>query len=159
MIPASFRAAVRRTRARLMQIRAAASGERRFLCELVYELMNGGDAADGSGRPASNDDVHAVYLLESEQRLTAFYGLAERGADGELRFLFIDREIAPSDAAERLWRHAVETARGLGFGALFIRAKTAASAFFTSMGAERMAGSREGDSELYRYPLKPDAAA
>src|SRR5688572_12126170 len=79
MIRASFRAAVRRTGARLMQIRAAASGERRFLCELVHELLNGGDAADGSGRPASNDDVRAVYLLESEQRLTAFYGLAERG--------------------------------------------------------------------------------
>ena len=158
MIPASFRAAVRRTSARLMQIRAAASGERRFLCELVYELLHG-DVADGSGGPASNDDVRAVYLLESEQRLTAFYGIADRGADGELRFLFIDREIAPSDAAERLWRHAVETARGLGFGALFIRAKSAASAFFTSMGAERMANSREGDSELYRYPLKPDAAA
>lgn len=142
-----------------MHIRAAASAERRFLCELVHELLNGGDVPDGSGRPASNDDVREVYLLESEQRLTAFYGIAERGDDGELRFLFIDRETAPSDAPERLWRHAVETARRLGFGALFIRARTAASAFFTSMGAERMAGSREGDSELYRYPLRPDPEA
>ena len=153
-----------------MRIRRAAAAERRFLCDLATRARRGArDFAGGDGIAATG----LVYLIEDGNRLAGFYALAAgEAADGdcELRFLWTDS--AEADAAPALWRHAVSTARAMGFSSLIVQAAPGAAAaarFFTTMGAERVSGGaggargarggsdgRAARAPVFRYPLRPE---
>jgi len=83
--------------------------------------------------------AHAVFVIEEQGRVVGFYSL-ERQADNdvELMHLFVEPEAIGGGHGKRLWRHAVETARQLGFQEMVIGSDPFAESFYKAMGARRV---------------------
>jgi GNAT superfamily N-acetyltransferase len=80
-----------------------------------------------------------VYVsLDSKGHVTGFYRLMPLD-DGiaELDSLFIEPAAIGRGVGRRLWEHAVEVARSLGFAALEFQSDPHAEGFYLAMGAER----------------------
>ncbi len=80
-----------------------------------------------------------VFVIEEQGRVVGFYSL-ERQAnnDVELMHLFVEPAAIGGGYGKRLWRHAVETARQLGFQEMVIGSDPSAEAFYKAMGARRV---------------------
>jgi N-acetylglutamate synthase-like GNAT family acetyltransferase len=70
-------------------------------------------------------------------RVAGFYTLDGEPPAGELGNLWIDPGHLRRGVGRRLWSHAVEAARGLGFRHLVIAADPHAEGFYLAMGAVR----------------------
>lgn len=79
-----------------------------------------------------------VFVFEEDEQVMGFYGLREREDDVELAYLFIKPSVMNRGYGKILWRHAVETAAGLGFHHLLIESDPFAEAFYRAMGARRV---------------------
>src|SRR3954451_757809 len=80
-----------------------------------------------------------VYVsLDSEGGVTGFYRLMPLdGGMAELDSLFIEPSAIGQGVGRRLWEHAVEVARSLGFAALEFQSDPHAEGFYLAMGAKR----------------------
>ncbi len=83
--------------------------------------------------------AHPVFVLEWESRVAGFYSLCDLdGGEVDLDNLFVEPEAIGHGCGKRLWQHAVETARQLGFTQMRIEADPNAESFYLAMGAERI---------------------
>lgn len=81
-------------------------------------------------------DGRAV-VAESAGRVLGFYTLDGDPPEGELGNLWVDPPHIGTGLGRRLWAHAMETARALGFRTLRIDADPNAEGFYLAMGARR----------------------
>lgn len=89
-----------------------------------------------------------VYVSEEEEgdaaqaggalRVAGFYGLVERTTYVDLDLLYVEPWAVRRGHGRRLFRHAADTARGLGYRLMTIEADPHAEAFYLSMGAARV---------------------
>ena len=86
--------------------------------------------------------TNPVYVAAIESEVAGFYSLLGRGEDCELDFLYVEPGRIGNGCGSRLWRHAVEEARRLGFRRILIQSDPFAETFYRAMGAERV-GERE----------------
>lgn len=99
-----------------------------------------------------------VYVLEVETHLIGFYALHNLD-DGavELQHLFVDPEAIGGGYGRKLWQHAVQTAKHLGFRYMFIDSDPYAETFYQAMGAQRIGQSESSVpgimQPLMRYTL------
>ncbi len=82
---------------------------------------------------------HPIFVLEEQGTVVGFLSL-ERQANGdvELMHLFVEPAAIGGGHGKRLWQHAVETARQLGFQEIVIHSDPQAEAFYKAMGARRV---------------------
>lgn len=79
-------------------------------------------------------------VAEESGRVVGFYTLEGDPPEGELGNLWIDPPHMGRRVGRRLWEHAMESARALGFAAVLVEADPHAEGFYTAMGAERIGG-------------------
>lgn len=149
-----------------MRIRAAASGEGRFLSDLALRSKaHWGYSRDFIERcrgplTVTEDFVRecAVFVLEHEHRIAGFYGMLREGPDAVLEFLYVEPDAIGQGCGRKLWQHAVERARLLEARHLLVDADPNAERFYLEMGAERIGEvASEVDPSrrlpLLRYPI------
>jgi GNAT superfamily N-acetyltransferase len=82
---------------------------------------------------------HPIFVIEEKGSIVGFYSLEEQSVDDvELMHLFVEPAAIGGGYGKRLWAHAVETARQLGFQELVIGSDPQAEAFYKAMGARRV---------------------
>jgi GNAT superfamily N-acetyltransferase len=79
-----------------------------------------------------------VFVAEEGARVVGFYGLGEKDGDADLLFFFVEPDAIGRRHGKRLWRHAVTTARSLGYRRLRIESDPYAEGFYLAMGAVRV---------------------
>jgi GNAT superfamily N-acetyltransferase len=86
--------------------------------------------------PTSYVMDNPVYLLQSGERILGFYGLTKEDGNLLLDKLFVDIDAIGKGHGRRLWIHAIETARMLGYRDITIGSDPNAASFYQAMGAE-----------------------
>ncbi|HYP53100.1 MAG TPA: GNAT family N-acetyltransferase [Pyrinomonadaceae bacterium] len=95
---------------------------------------------------------HTVYVCEEEVdgkaladdkaegsgRVVGFYSLVGKGSSVDLDLLYVEPSAVGRGHGRRLFAHAAETARRLGFRLMTIKADPHAEAFYRAMGAARV---------------------
>ena len=76
-----------------------------------------------------------VFVLERQDRIVGFYGLAWDPPTADLTWMFVDPAAIGHGHGRRLWEHAVGTARALGYADIVIESDPYAEGFYRSMGA------------------------
>jgi GNAT superfamily N-acetyltransferase len=95
---------------------------------------------------ARNIESHPHYVAELAGRVAGFYGF-EPEIDGVgLDYLFVEADLVGHGIGSTLWRHAVDTARGLGHAALIVVSDPNAEGFYLRMGCRRI-GTRPSELE------------
>lgn len=96
------------------------------------------------GLTPSHDDIAAgrVCVLDQDDRVLGFYGLQPHAAEIELCLLFVEPAAIGRGNGKRLWRHAVATARALGYRRLMIKSDPNAEWFYLAQGARRVGEER-----------------
>lgn len=94
-----------------------------------------------------------VYVLETAGRIEGYYSLVRRDSDAGLDHFFVDPLALGKGAGRRLWNHAVERARSLGFKRLVIESDPHAESFYRRLGAERVGESASGSIPGRMLPL------
>ena len=79
-----------------------------------------------------------VFVIEEQGIIKGFYSLSGEGAEVELMHLFVEPAVIGRGLGRLLFRHAVETARALGFARLEIGSDPYALEFYEAMGARRI---------------------
>jgi N-acetylglutamate synthase-like GNAT family acetyltransferase len=88
--------------------------------------------------PAEISD-QPMYVLEKCHLLIGFYGLRRLDAEEALlHSLFVEPSAIGYGYGKRLWLHAVETARRLGFHSLALHSEPHAEGFYQAMGTVRV---------------------
>jgi N-acetylglutamate synthase-like GNAT family acetyltransferase len=91
--------------------------------------------ADLTITPAEVSD-QPIYVMEERQQLIGFYDLSAVDAqEALLHSLFVEPDRIGHGYGKRLWQHAVETARCLGFHSLMLHSEPHAVGFYQAMGA------------------------
>ncbi len=109
--------------------------------------------------PASYVTDNPVYALVTGDRILGFYGLTKEDGVLVLDKLFVDRDAIGKGHGRRLWIHAVETARLLGYHDITIGSDPNAASFYQSMGAEWL-GSKQTPNpdwtiQMFRFAIPP----
>lgn len=78
------------------------------------------------------------YVITEDENLLGFYSLAPFNDDVELVHLFIEPSSIGKGAGKRLWQHAIETAKQLGYEKMFIKSEPYAESFYLAMGTKRV---------------------
>lgn len=109
--------------------------------------------------PGSYVRDNPVYILERDGQPIGFYGLTKEEGGLLLDKLFVDRDQIGHGNGRLLWRHAVETARSLGYRSFDIGSDPNAAPFYAAMGAEwrtaRQTTNPNWTVQYYRYAI-PD---
>ncbi|HTJ32387.1 MAG TPA: GNAT family N-acetyltransferase [Dactylosporangium sp.] len=86
------------------------------------------------------DDIatRRTVVAEDSGQVIGFYTLDGTPPVGELGNLWIEPAHLRRGIGRRLWTHAIDTARTLGFASLLIDADPHAEGFYAAMGAERI---------------------
>jgi GNAT superfamily N-acetyltransferase len=107
-------------------------------------------------------DGATAFVLEQDDRIAGYHALVEKDATVYLDKLFVEPDWIGSGCGRRLWEHAVDTARGMGYDEMMLDADPNAAPFYRAMGAEWL---RESETswpgwklQVFRYRL-PDAVA
>jgi predicted N-acetyltransferase YhbS len=95
---------------------------------------------------ARNIENHPHYVAELDGRIAGFYGFEPEAEGVGLDYLFVDTDLVGRGVGSALWRHAVDTARGLGHRALIVVSDPNAEGFYLKMGCRRI-GTRPSDLE------------
>lgn len=92
------------------------------------------------------DDVAAshVTVARLDSTIVGFYSLTGERPDGELAMLYVDPDHIGVGVGQRLWQHAADTARELGFTRFTVDADPSAEGFYRRMGAVRIGSSPSG---------------
>ncbi|GAB3876259.1 GNAT family N-acetyltransferase [Kibdelosporangium lantanae] len=83
-------------------------------------------------------------VAEVDGRLVGFYTLAGEPPEGELTCLFVEPDQIGTGVGRRLWQHAVDAARALGFQRFTIESDPSAEYFYLRMGAVRTGATPSG---------------
>ncbi len=78
---------------------------------------------------------HTVYVVEEMGQVVGFYRLETRGNELELSDLFIEPSKIGQGYGKRLWDHAIDQARRLGFHKMSIHSDPHAESFYLAKGA------------------------
>jgi N-acetylglutamate synthase-like GNAT family acetyltransferase len=78
------------------------------------------------------------WVLEVEGQIVGFYNLRGQGATVDLDNFFVEPAAIGRGFGRRLWRHAVETARRLGFEHMTVVSDPHAEGFYRAMGMQRI---------------------
>ena len=81
---------------------------------------------------------HTVYVVEEMGQVVGFYRLETRENELELSDLFIEPSKIGQGHGKRLWDHALDQARQLGFHKMSIHSDPYAESFYLSKGAVRI---------------------
>jgi len=95
---------------------------------------------------ARNIQNHPHYVAEFDGRIAGFYGLEPETEGIALDYLFVETNLVGCGVGRALWRHAVDTARGLGHPALIVVSDPNAEGFYLKMGCRRI-GTRPSELE------------
>jgi len=95
---------------------------------------------------ARNIQDHPHYVAEFDGRIAGFYGLEPETEGIGLDYLFVETDLVGRGVGSALWRHAVDTARGLGHCALTVVSDPNAEGFYLKMGCRRI-GTRPSELE------------
>ncbi len=95
---------------------------------------------------ARNIESHPHYVAEIDGRVAGFYGLEPENEGVGLDYLFVETDLVGRGIGSALWRHAVDTARGLGHPALIVVSDPNAEGFYLKMGCRRI-GTRPSELE------------
>ena len=98
---------------------------------------------------ARNIDSQPHYVAELDGRIAGFYGLEPETEGVGLDYLFVETDLVGRGVGRALWRHAVDTARGLGHRALIVVSDPNAEGFYLRMGCRRI-GTRPSELEAGR---------
>lgn len=80
-----------------------------------------------------------VYVLEAAGRICGYYDLEKRADEMVwLESLFIEPDAMGQGIGRRLWDHAAQTARALGFSFIEFESDPNAEGFYLKMGAVRV---------------------
>jgi GNAT superfamily N-acetyltransferase len=79
--------------------------------------------------------AQTVFVAEDGEAVVGFYRLCGEGDEVELDLLFVEPRVIGKGCGRRLWRHAVETARGRGHRRLIVASDPFAEPFYRAMGA------------------------
>jgi GNAT superfamily N-acetyltransferase len=94
----------------------------------------------------------AIYVLESDDlendAAVGFYALRELEGQPFLDDLWVEAARIGAGHGERLWLHALATARGLGWTHLLIESEPGAEGFYLRMGARRLGERRSSIGRL-----------
>jgi len=102
---------------------------------------------------ARSIETYPHYVAELDGRIAGFYGFEPEAAGIGLDYLFVETDLVGRGVGRALWRHAVDTARGLGHSALIVVSDPNAEGFYLKMGCRRM-GTRPSELESgRRLPL------
>ena len=108
----------------------------------------------------SADDIASglVHVIEDGGQVVGFSHLRGDEDEAELVALFVEPGAIGGGYGKRLWRHAEETARGLGYRLLRLQSEPHAEGFYRAMGATRVGESAstvipERMLPLMRYAL------
>ncbi len=83
--------------------------------------------------------ANPVYVVEENGRIVGYYSLEKQTDDEvELVHMFVEPSAIGNGLGKRLWRHAIETARQLGFREVVVSSDPYAEAFYCAMGARRV---------------------
>lgn len=95
---------------------------------------------------ARNIKNHPHYVAEIDGRIAGFYGFEAEAEGVGLDYLFVETDLVGRGVGRVLWRHAVDTARGLGHRALIVVSDPNAEGFYLKMGCRRI-GTRPSELE------------
>jgi predicted N-acetyltransferase YhbS len=95
---------------------------------------------------ARNIESQPHYVAELDGRIAGFYGLEPETEGVGLDYLFVETDLVGRGVGRALWRHAVDTARGLGHQALIVVSDPNAEGFYLKMGCRRI-GTRPSELE------------
>lgn len=98
---------------------------------------------------ARNIESHPHYVAELDGRIAGFYGFEPETAGIGLDYLFVETDLVGRGVGSALWRHAVDTARGLGHRALIVVSDPNAEGFYLKMGCRHI-GTRPSELEAGR---------
>jgi GNAT superfamily N-acetyltransferase len=98
---------------------------------------------------ARNIESQPHYAAELDGRIAGFYGLEPETEGVGLDYLFVETDLVGRGVGRTLWRHAVDTARGLGHRALIVVSDPNAEGFYLKMGCRRI-GTRPSELEAGR---------
>jgi GNAT superfamily N-acetyltransferase len=102
---------------------------------------------------ARNIKSHPHYVAELDGRVVGFYGF-EPEIDGVcLDYLFVEADLVGRGIGRALWRHAVDTARGLAHPALIVVSDPNAEGFYLKMGCRRIGTRSSGLENGRQLPL------
>jgi GNAT superfamily N-acetyltransferase len=94
-----------------------------------------------------------ITIAAASGRMVGFYSLDGDPPAGELGNLWLDPASIGTGLGRRLWRHAVDAARGDGFTSLRIEAEPYAEGFYLAMGAVRIGAAPSGSIPGRVLPL------
>jgi len=95
---------------------------------------------------ASGIESRPHFVAELNSRIAGFYGFEPEAEGVGLDYLFVEPDLIGCGIGRALWRHAVETARGLGHPALIVVSDPNAEGFYRRMGCRRI-GTRPSELE------------
>ncbi len=95
---------------------------------------------------ARSIETYPHYVAELDGRIAGFYGFEPEAAGVGLDYLFVETDLVGRGVGRALWRHAVDTARGLGHRALIVVSDPNAEGFYLKMGCRRI-GTRPSELE------------
>ena len=102
---------------------------------------------------AANIESRPHAVAELNGRIAGFYGFEPEPESVGLDYMFVEPDLIGRGIGRALWRHAVETARGLGYPALIVVSDPNAEGFYLKMGCRRI-GTRPSELENgRRLPL------
>ena len=82
--------------------------------------------------------ANLVFVLEAQGQILGFYSLEGRDGEVELENLFVEPAMIGRGCGKRLFQHAVEMARQLGFQYMLVESDPNAEPFYQAMGAARI---------------------
>jgi len=102
---------------------------------------------------ARSIETYPHYVAELDGRIAGFYGFEPEAEGVGLDYLFVETNLVGRGVGRALWRHAVDTARGLGHPALIVVSDPNAEGFYLKMGCRRI-GTRPSELQSgRRLPL------
>jgi len=89
-----------------------------------------------------------IYVLEADDPIAGFYRLSEIDGRPFLDDLWVDPPHMCAGIGRRLWFHALDRARDLGWTYLEIESEPSAEGFYLCMGARRVGEQRSSTGRL-----------
>ncbi|WP_006715345.1 GNAT family N-acetyltransferase [Desulfitobacterium metallireducens] len=87
---------------------------------------------------SDNITNNLVFVIEADGDIVGFYELRGKVPEANLYWLFMDPKVIGCGYGKRLWLHAAEISKGLGFEYMLIKSDPYAEGFYLRMGAKRI---------------------
>lgn len=127
-------------------IRRALSNESEVLTKIAFKSKAYWGYGDEYMEMCRNDliihpeelEEYIVNVLEVNQEVFGFYELRGVIPEANLFWLFLDSKAIGQGFGRKLWQHAKQTAKDIGYKYMHIKSDPNAEGFYTEMGAVRI---------------------